>query len=251
MTEQLNTILTGKPIIIKDNQYLSTEAYVSPFVERLSAFTHDFKCQVKMPDQLSITEGNPDNIYTRVNIQAIIPTDASLSYDRVVGMAYGLDTKKPSVKFYIGIQDREHENFVAFDPTNCVEQEIEPSKPFDYTVITPLMAKTDYVNTMLSQMMNRKLNISIVKSSIGSYLDYILDGFEYNLSGKVKLSAASIIETYKRLFKDQDSEFFVKNAEEITLWEVYMAMLGVIRDDDKDVINKFEKTMLINKMLQL
>ena len=56
MEIDLKTLLQGKATIIKGKEYFSTEAYVTPFLERMSKFTNDFRVQAKLPDQISITK---------------------------------------------------------------------------------------------------------------------------------------------------------------------------------------------------
>ena len=43
----MNELLEGKSTIIKNKQFLSTKAYIEPFVDRMSAFTNDFKIQAE------------------------------------------------------------------------------------------------------------------------------------------------------------------------------------------------------------
>ena len=42
MEIDLNTLLQGKATIIKKKEYLPTEAYVTPFLERMSKYTNNF-----------------------------------------------------------------------------------------------------------------------------------------------------------------------------------------------------------------
>ena len=59
MEVTLDELLRGKATIIKNKEYFSTEQYITPFLERMSKFTNDFKIQVKLPDQYTLTkEGN-------------------------------------------------------------------------------------------------------------------------------------------------------------------------------------------------
>ena len=76
----LDELLKGKGTIIKNKEYLSTEAYVTPFLERMSKFTNDFRVQVKLPDQVTLTKDNDvrleDQTYNRVWIQGILPDES-------------------------------------------------------------------------------------------------------------------------------------------------------------------------------
>ena len=75
----IDQLLKGKSTIIKGKEYLSTEAYVTPFLERMSKFTNDFQVQVKLPDQYTLTKNGDINLeditYNRVWVQAILPDE--------------------------------------------------------------------------------------------------------------------------------------------------------------------------------
>ena len=118
MIEELKNLLEGKQTTIKNKQYLSTKEYIQPFLNRLDQFKPTYVCQVKMPDQLSITNGHPDLIYNRVHIQAVMPESFYFQSGmrKVIGMIYGLDIKNPVAKFYIADYDS-HGNIVAFTPS--------------------------------------------------------------------------------------------------------------------------------------
>ena len=49
MEVTLEQLLKGKATKIKKNEYSQTEAYVTPFLERMSKYTDDFRCSVKCP----------------------------------------------------------------------------------------------------------------------------------------------------------------------------------------------------------
>ena len=53
------------------------------------------------------------------------------------------------------------------------------------------------------------------------------------------------------LIKDSDSEFYVPTDHQISVYDVYSAFLSLIRDDDRDIINRFEKTWLVDLLLKL
>jgi hypothetical protein len=75
----IDQLLQGKATKIKDREYLTTEQYVTPFLERMSKFTNEFIIQAKPADQISLTmDGDvnfEDIIYNRVNIEAVLPNE--------------------------------------------------------------------------------------------------------------------------------------------------------------------------------
>ena len=99
----LEQALKGKATQIKGKEYFTTEAYITPFIERMSKFTDDFRIQAIPADQISLTKDGEINmediVYNRIWIQAVMPDECGFeNHDRVIGMVYGLDTRKPIVK---------------------------------------------------------------------------------------------------------------------------------------------------------
>ena len=107
MKLELSELLKGKATKIKDKEYFQTEAYVTPFLERMQKITNDFRVEVKLPDQITVTKKEDldfdDVTYNRVWIQAVLPESYTVdNHDEVIGMVYGIDTRKPVAKFYRG-----------------------------------------------------------------------------------------------------------------------------------------------------
>lgn len=98
MEIDLKTLLQGKATIIKGKEYFSTEAYVTPFLERMSKFTNDFRVQAKLPDQISITKKEDlnleDTVFNRVWIQAVMPDEYSFdNHKNFLNFCYDLFQK--------------------------------------------------------------------------------------------------------------------------------------------------------------
>ena len=114
MIETLKNVLNGSATAIKTKEYLSAKAYIEPFVERLTPYTTNFICNVKLADQVSYDDKGVDTIYNKVLVMAVFPDDKDvsinrnnrvISYHRVVCMAYALDVKTPICKLYTGVID--------------------------------------------------------------------------------------------------------------------------------------------------
>ena len=137
MEIDLNTLLQGKATIIKKKEYLPTEAYVTPFLERMSKYTNDFRIQARLPDQISITKKEDlnleDTVFNRVWIQAVLPNEFSFNnHQEVIGMVYGLDTRKPIVKIYRGALNMACLNLCVFNPSFLEVHELEPESPINF-----------------------------------------------------------------------------------------------------------------------
>lgn len=249
MVEELKNILLGKSTIIKGNSYLSAKEYITPFVERLSKYTKEFRCYVKVPDQLTVNDGTPDIIYNKVNIQALFPKEDN--YQKVIGMVYGLDLKKPVVKFYVGVIDVNTQNFLTFDKTSIIVREIESNTPFDYTCIQSLIEKTDNIKVMVNQLKHNYLDRTKIVDYLGRWINFIITKCIINEGGKIKIAKTVPIEAFESLVIDKDSENYISTDKEISFYDIYNSFASIIRNDDKDIVNKFEKTILIDEMLGL
>lgn len=98
MELNLNELLKGKATVIRGKEYLSAEAYVTPFLERMSKFTRDFRIQAKLPDQMSLTREKDlnaeDTVFNRVWIQAILPEEFSIdNHKNFLNFCYDLFQK--------------------------------------------------------------------------------------------------------------------------------------------------------------
>lgn len=250
MIESLNIILDqGKSTLIKNIQYLSAKDYIQPFVDRLKPLNPTFRCNVKIADQLVVTNNTPEIVYNRVHIQAILPEEYYYKNEcrKVVGMIYGLDVKKPVAKFYIGDIDDKN-NLIVFDE-NCIKyQDIEDSTALNYSCIKELLEYVDTNAVMMSQIDNVYYDLDNIQNDLGGWIDYILSAVYPSDYGIVKLATSLPITAYKWITKNKDSDYYCdKNPKFST---IYKAMLQVITDEN-DIMNTFEKTILIKRMLRL
>ena len=75
----IEQLMRGKATKIKDKEYFTTEAYVTPFIDRVSKMTDNFIINAKPADQISLTRDGEINfddvIYNRVWIQGVLPDE--------------------------------------------------------------------------------------------------------------------------------------------------------------------------------
>ena len=250
----IDELLTGKSTLIKNKQFLSTKAYVEPFFDKMSKFTSDFKIEVKTPTQLSTTGGTPDLIFNRVLIQAVLPK-SYWEYDnhqQVIGMVYGLDTKVPVAKMYKGGLNMACTNLTVFNPEFLNVQEMEPETALSYNPIIHLMEKTDDFAVKIKKLKDSTIQVGNEQDrerNLGRWVDFTLRE-SYNANyGKVKIASSIPIDVYKDLFIDADSNYYVPMGMNTDLFTVYNAFTDAITKDSKDVLTKYEKTLLISKLL--
>ena len=84
---------------------------------------------------------------------------------------------------------------------------------------------------------------------LGEWVDYALRENEDYGFGKVKIAVSTPIDAYKSLFIDSDSDYYHPEGIDPTLYDIHNSFTQIITDDKKDLMNKFEKTMIINRLL--
>lgn len=252
----LPELLKGKATVIKDNEYFKTEAYVTPFLERMSKFTDDFRIQVKMPDQITKTKDGgidmEDITYNRVWIQAVMPEEYLFdNHDEVVGFIYGLDVRKPIVKIYRGGLNRACTNLCVFNPSFLSIQELSPEKAINYRPVTTLMEQTNDMKVWLEKLHNTEFarTDEQIERNLGMWVRNSINMAYDSGYGKVKLAASTPIDAYKLLF-DKKSEYFIPEDQPVNMFTVYNAFTQLISNDGgKDIMNKVEKTLLLKDIL--
>lgn len=255
----INDLLKGKATIIKGKEYFSTEAYVTPFLERMSKFTDVFKIQAKLSDQMSLTRGEKinleDTVFNRVWIQAILPHELSIdNHQDVIGMVYGLDVRKPVFKIYRGALNMACLNLCVFNPAFLSVQEIKPEEPISYKCIESLMTQTSDIKVWLDKLLNTEVayDPSLINNLLGMWVRNTIHSSYSSGFGKVKLSTNSTIDAYKLLYEKEDSPYFVKEGTNTNMFNVYNAFTEIITNvDTRDIMNKVEKTLLLRNILEL
>jgi len=252
MEISLAELLKGKPTIIKNKEFFQTKSYVEPFLERMSAVTSDFRIQVKSPDQVTLSGGSQDLTYNRVLVQAVLPASRAIDrHDEVIGFLYGIDVKRPVVKIYRGYLNQACTNLCVFNPQWVQIQELIPGDPINYDAIKHLLEATSDFPMRLKKLKETTIDRTQQKAYLGEWVDYALRESQDYGFGKVKLAVSTPIDAYKQLFIDTDSQYYIPEGIDPTLFDVYNSFSQIITDDKKDIMNKFEKTMIINQLLRV
>lgn len=254
----ISELLKGRATRIKKNEYLKTEAYVTPFLNKMSKFTNDFRVQVKLPDQITKTtdgEIDMDDItYNRVWIQAVMPEEYAFdNHQEVVGMVYGLDTRKPVVKIYKGGLNMACTNLCVFNPSFLNVQELEPEKTINFSSVDTLMSQTNDLKVWLEKLHKEEFKITPdnVNESMGRWINNCWDTAWNKGYGTVKVSDSLVLGASKLLFRDEESPYYVGKDTTTDMFNVYNAFTQMITNDSRDIMNKFEKTWLIKDILSL
>ena len=248
-------LLQGKATKIKEKEFFTTKAYVEPFFDRMSKYTEEFIINVKPADQISLTpsgEVNFDDIvYNRVWIQAVLPDEyAYENHKRVMSMIYALDTRKPVVKMYTGALNMACLNLCVFNPDALNVAELEPTTAINFSPVNLLMGMTDTIKVTLDKMAKKIYTRDNIYEELGLWIDRSITA-KYNSGfGIVKIAESGPINVYKSLFYDEESNYYTKG-DEVDGFTVYNAFTDLITQDKKDLVNKFEKTLLVKEIMDM
>ena len=262
MNLNIEQLLSGKATRIKGKEYFPTAAYIEPFLERVQKFTNEIRVQVQLPNQITFTEdGNintEDITYNRVLIEAILPDEYKFNDDphrAVLGMVYGIDVRKPVVKFFKGQERMSCTNLCVFSPQLLFCQDLEPETAIDYKSLERIIEQTDDTATWMKKLIETDFDCRVqnVNESLGKWVRNCINMSFDNHYGKAKLAVSTPIDAYKSLFEKKDSEYYIGiDSGYISMYQVYNAFTQVLTDGmKKDPFNIFEKTLLLKDILDL
>lgn len=258
----LDNLLAGRATRIKSKEYFPTAAYVEPFLERVQRFTNDFRVQVQLPSQITYTAdgdiNTEDITYNRVLIEAILPDDYKFNSDphrAVLGMVYGIDVRKPVVKFFKGQERMSCTNLCVFNPEQLSCQDLEAETAIDFRPLERIISQTDDTAVWMNRLIETEFDCSTqnVNESLGRWIrNCITMSFDGHY-GKAKLATSTPIDAYKSLFEKKDSEYYTgMNSGNISMYQVYNAFTQILTDGmKKDPFNIFEKTLLVKDILSI
>ncbi len=246
----LEEVLKGKALVIKDNEYFPTKGYVEPFIERMSKFTSEFTCQVKLPDTMTKDQDILDQGFVRVWVQAILPDEYAFeNHKQSVSLLYALDTRKPIVKLFKSTINMACLNMCVFNPEHLFVDQLLPQKAINFKFIQNVMEMTDNTRMMLEKYEKTHLTKDNVLTQLGTWVDRCIKTTYDNGYNKVKLAESIPVEAYKSVFLDKESKYYCGESDP-TYFDIYNAFTDPISNDKgKDIVNKFEKTYLVSEIL--
>ena len=250
----LNELLeNGKALVIKNQDYFDTRHYVEPFLERMSKWTDNFICQVKLPDTMTKDDGILDRGFTRVWVQAVLPEEYAFeNHQQSVNLLYALDTRKPLVKLFKNTLNMACLNMCVFNPEHLQVTQLEPETPINYRFLNEVMEMADSTKMMLERYEDTFLEPKDRLDTLGKWVDNSIRISYDNGFNKVKVAESLPIEVYKDLFVDEKSDIFCDRQDAPSYYDVYNAFTyRICNDKGKDIVNKFEKTWLISKILNV
>ena len=111
------------------------------------------------------------------------------------------------------------------------------------------MEATNDMEIRLRNMKNTFLNrdSDSIHLLLGEQIEKVMHLEWSNLSGKTKLSTATVIDAFKSVYVDTRSPYYVKDTEECSVFNYYNAYTEIIRDS-KNFFNNIESTLLLNSL---
>ncbi len=245
-------LLKGKPTIIKGKEYLPTADYVGPFLDEMAKFTDKFIVKVQTPTQVTVTDGNEDTTYNRVWVQAVMPEKYTIdNHAEVYSLLYGLDVRTPVYKVARHYLNQACLNMCVFNPQWLSVTELQEGETFKYS-IKSLMEATNDMEMKLRNMKNTFLDRDpdSIHKLLGEQIEKVMHIEWSNLSGKTKLSVATVVDAFKSVYVDSRSPYYVKDTEECSVFNYYNAYTEIIRDS-KNFFNNVESTLLLNSLFNI
>jgi hypothetical protein len=253
MKIELEELLKGKATRIRESEYFTTEAYVTPYLNAMAKLTNNFIINVKPATQISLTSNGEINfediVYNRVWVQAVLPDEyAWENHKQVISMLYALDTRKPVVKFYTGALNMACLNLCVFNPNMLSVAELEPESAINYSFLKNMKSATEDIHMMLEKLSETVYTRQTIFENLGHWVDNCIKSKFNSGFGSVKLAESTPIEAYKDLFYDVKSDYYTAE-EQVDGFTVYNAFTDLITKDERDITNKFEKTLLVKNIL--
>ena len=257
----LTELLAGRATRIKNRDYFQTATYVEPFLDRVQKISKEIRVQVQLPTQITYTANgdiNTEDItYNRVLIEAILPDEYKFNDDphrAVLGMVYGIDVRKPVVKFFKGQERSACTNLCVFSPQLLSCQDLEPETQIDFKPLERIIEQTDDTATWLKKLIETEFDCSEhnVNESLGRWIRNCINYSFNNHYQPVKIACSTPIDAYKSLFEKEDDDYYVGLNGDTSMYQIYNAFTQVLTDGmKKDPFNIFEKTLLVKDILDL
>lgn len=248
---ELKDLLLGQKTRIKNNDFFSTEAYITPFIERMSKYTDDFIYEAIPVGQVSINpDGSENMIYNKVHVEAILPSDNDIS--EVIGFTYALDARKPVVRFYKAWKRNDTGCLLLNNDTFINSQDLEPERTINYNPVEQLLQKElnyKWIDTL--KQVSWKATNDEVNYRLGQWIRFAINFFSNSEYGKVKIATNDIINGYKSLFEDSKSFFFKSLGVDCVNYELISAFSTILYENKKDPVNLIIKTKLLTNILSL
>ena len=163
-------------------------------------------------------------------------------------MSYALDTRKPLVTFYVGALSMACLNLCVFNTEMLNVYELEPETAINYSFLRNAMSMTDETNFMLKKLSEMEYKNDDIYADLVHWDDNCIKSKINMVFVSVKIAESAPIDVYKDLFYDEKSKYYTTD-NVVDGFTVYNAFTELITQDKRDLVNKFEKTLLIKDVM--
>lgn len=254
---KLDDIYRGKATMIKDKKYFTTQQYIEPFVDRVDKLCQgNFIVKAQPANQISLTPNGDINmedvVFNRVWVQGVLPE--SIGYDnhqQSINMLYALDTRKPLVKIFKNALNMACLNMCVFNPDFINVQDLEPEAAVDYNPVKYILNLEDNTRAKLEAISKISIDPEDLKEAMGRWIDNCIRYKYTSTYGTIKIAETMPIEVYKNILLDAKSPYYRKD-QVIDGFTIYNAFTDIITNDKgKDIVNKFEKILMVENILKV
>ena len=141
-------------------------------------------------------------------------------------------------------------NLCVFNPDALNVAELEPETAINFSPVQTLMGMEDTIKYTLEKLAKKTYVRNEMYEELGLWVDRCITA-KYNSGfGTIKIAESAPINVYKSLFYEEDSNYYVQG-DEVDGFTVYNAFTDLITQDKKDLVNKFEKTLLVKEIMDI
>ena len=247
----LNQLIQGKETKIYNKQFNNTLYYIEPFLKKAEENNvKNYYIQVKMPNQVNTKFGKVDEdnmTFNKVLIHAELPSNND-EYAPYVGITYALDVKEPVIKMYKGIIHKSTNNTFAFNPNNINIQFLKNN--IDYSPLDKFFINEELDYSMFNEFKNQVYTYRDIKYQLGKWVSSCMHTQMQTEAGTVMVPAEMPVAVFKNLYFNNNSTNYVDKQETIDKNHLYHTYSSICLNNNRDIINVFEKNIIINDILK-
>lgn len=247
-------VMQGAATTIKDVKYLKAEQYIKPFLDKVESKATDVTFGASEPKQKTLLDGTEVAVYNRVHVIATLNEEYNTDeFKTIVGMIYGLDLRKPVIKFYKAYINKESGDMYMFDDSAIDVQDLESDALPSYDIIDDLLENKDDISDNVASLRINEINADreTIDALFGKWLHNVMTTSWNQGYGPIKLAISNITDMFKSMFVNEKSADFVDESDVTTMLAIYKNLVHAISSDEKDLVNKCEKILILREILDV
>jgi hypothetical protein len=237
-------LFMGLEIEKKKDVYARPLALTEQFFAALEKYSPTYCIEVLFSDQMSVKNGNTDVMYNRVLITALINSRVTENAVETLSLAYVVNNAKPFLKVYRGAMIGNC--LLASTPLYIQLFQLQPLRIPVYDV-NALLALPNPVEKLIPQLKSQTVTELEKHCYLGSWIERSIRENYYNGFYMYSLSSLIWVKAYYNLYLNAKRG---NTGKEYTLFDIYMELASLIYEDD-DFTGRFEKSVLVNKILNI